>query len=120
MKYGFLQIEQSVNQVLTKKIDNMTIHYGMFQFKNGVSNAEIDTCFKAMKGMIGKIPVFLEMEYGPYDSTEGLNDGYTHGFIMTFESPESREAYLPHPIHEKVKRLVIPKLERVVVFYFNV
>lgn len=39
---------------------------------------------------------------------------------MTFESPEARETYLPHPIHEEVKAFVIPKLERVVVFDFNV
>jgi hypothetical protein len=115
-----LPIGQNKHREQINKIDNMTRHYGMFQFKNGVSDSEIDTCFKAMKGMIGKIPGFLEMEYGPYDSTEGLNDGYTHGFIMTFDSPESREAYLPHPIHEKVKELVIPKLERVIVFDFNV
>lgn len=92
----------------------------MFQFKEGISDAQIDECFATMKGMIGKISGFLEMEYGPYDSTEGLNDGYTHGFIMTFESPEAREAYLPHPVHEAVKDLVIPRLERVVVFDFNV
>ncbi len=98
----------------------MTRHYGMFQFKEGVTESEIDNCFVTMKGMIGKIPGLLEMEYGAYDSSEGLNDGYTHGFIMTFDSPESREVYLPHPIHEKVKDLVIPKLERVVVFDFNV
>jgi hypothetical protein len=92
----------------------------MFQFKEGVTESEIDNCFVTMKGMIGKIPGLLEMEYGAYESSEGLNDGYTHGFIMTFDSPESREVYLPHPIHEKVKDLVIPKLERVVVFDFNV
>ena len=98
----------------------MTRHFGMFQFKKGVTDVQIEECFSTMKGMKGKIPGFLEMEYGPYDSTEGLNDGYTHGFIMTFESPEAREAYLPHPIHEDVKDLVIPRLERVVVFDFNV
>ncbi|WP_027077698.1 Dabb family protein [Maribacter antarcticus] len=98
----------------------MTKHFGMFQFKEGISNTEIENCFITMKGMIGKIPGLLEMEYGPYDSTEGLNDGYTHGFIMTFDSPESRDAYLPHPVHEKVKDLVVPKLERVAVFDFNV
>ncbi|GGW51345.1 Dabb family protein [Arenibacter certesii] len=98
----------------------MTRHFGMFQFKEGVSNAEIKNCFETMKAMVGEIPGLLDMEYGPYDSTEGLNDGFTHGFIMTFDSPESREAYLPHPIHEKVKDVVIPQLERVVVFDFNV
>ncbi len=98
----------------------MTRHYGMFQFKEGVNNAEIDNCFAVMKDMVGKIPGLMDMEYGPYDSTEGLNDGFTHGFIMTFDSPESREAYLPHPVHERVKEVVIPNLERVVVFDFNV
>ncbi|MEG3659043.1 Dabb family protein [Arenibacter palladensis] len=98
----------------------MTRHYGMFQFKEGISEAEIENCFATMQDMVGKIPGLLEMEHGPYDSTEGLNDGFTHGFIMTFDSPESREAYLPHPIHEKVKDVVVPKLERVVVFDFNV
>lgn len=98
----------------------MTRHFGMLQFKEGIKNAEIETCFASMQAMVGKIPGLLKMEYGAYDSSEGLNDGYTHGFIMTFDSPESREAYLPNPIHEAVKDIVIPKLERVVVFDFNV
>lgn len=98
----------------------MTRHFGMFQFKEGVGVKEIENCFAAMQAMVGEIPGLLKMEHGPYDSSEGFNDGYTHGFIMTFDSPESRESYLPHPIHEKVKELVIPQLERVVVFDFNV
>ena len=96
-----------------------TKHFGMFQFKEGVSESEIQTCFETMMTMVGRIPGLLDMEYGTYDSSEGLNDGYTHGFIMTFDSPESREAYLPHPIHEDVKDLLVPKLERLVVFDFN-
>ncbi|PXX30653.1 Dabb family protein [Arenibacter sp. ARW7G5Y1] len=98
----------------------MTRHYGMFQFKEGISESEIENCFAVMQDMVGRIPGLVEMEYGPYDSTEGLNDGFTHGFIMTFDSPESRDAYLPHPVHEEVKEVVVPKLERVVVFDFNV
>lgn len=97
----------------------MTRHYGMFKFKEGVSEIQITNSFNTMMEMVGKISGLLSMEHGPYDSTEGLNDGFTHGFIMTFDSPESREAYLPHPIHEEVKDLVIPLLERVVVFDFN-
>ncbi|MFK5972514.1 MAG: Dabb family protein [Flavobacteriaceae bacterium] len=98
----------------------MTRHYGMFRFKKGVSTSDIDDCFAAMQAMVGKIPGLLKMEHGSYESSEGLNDGYTHGFIMTFDGPKSRDAYLPHPLHEKVKDLVVPKLEQVVVFDFNV
>ncbi len=95
-------------------------HYGVFQFKDGVDQAQIDTCFREMVGMVGKIPGLLEMIHGPYKSSEGMNDGFTHGFIMTFDSPESRDAYLPHPEHERVKEIVVPCLERVVVFDFDV
>ncbi|MCG8321904.1 MAG: Dabb family protein [Cytophagales bacterium] len=98
----------------------MTRHFGMLQFRQDVSQSEIDECFTALRSMLGKIPGLLKIEHGPYDSSEGLNDGFTHGFIMTFDSPQSREAYLPHPVHEKVKAFIVPKLERVVVFDFNV
>jgi hypothetical protein len=94
-------------------------HFGVFQFKDGTPPEQIDSCFTSMEGMIGRIPGLLDFAFGPYDSDEGLNDGYTHGFIMTFESPGARDAYLPHPVHEEVKQVVVPHLERLVVFDFN-
>ncbi len=94
-------------------------HYGCFQFKSEISTDQISECFATMAEMVGKISGLLDFHHGPYDSAEGLNDGYTHGFIMTFESPQARDEYLPHPVHEEVKEFVVPKLERVVVFDFN-
>lgn len=95
-------------------------HYGVFQFKDGISSDQIENCFASMHAMVGKIPGLLEMIHGPYDSDEGMNDGFTHGFIMTFESPQARDEYLDHPVHVRVKEMVVPCLERVVVFDFNV
>ena len=95
-------------------------HYGVFQFKEGVTSEQIENCFAAMQGMVGKIPGLLDFIFGPYDSAEGLNDGFTHGFIMTFESPQARDDYLPHPEHERVRDIVVPCLERVTLFDFNV
>jgi Stress responsive A/B Barrel Domain len=97
----------------------MVRHIALFQFKAEVTQEKIDECFVALKGMMGRIPGIVGFEHGPYDSSEGLNEGFTHGFIMTFDSPESRDAYLPHPIHESVKDIVVPCLEKVVVFDFN-
>jgi hypothetical protein len=94
-------------------------HFGMFQFKPEITQDGIDTCFRELVGMVGKIPGLIDVHHGPYDSAEGLNDGFTHGFIMTFESPEARDAYLPHPEHERVKSIVVPCLARVTVFDFN-
>lgn len=95
-------------------------HFGVFQFKENITDQQIEHCFATMHAMVGEIPGLLEMIHGPYKSDEGLNDGFTHGFIMTFESPEARDAYLPHPVHERAKEIVVPCLERVIVFDFDV
>lgn len=98
----------------------MVYHYGTFVFKKEVTPAQIDTCFAEMRGMVGKIPGLLSMQHGVYQSPEGLNDGFTHGFVMTFDTPLSRDRYLPHAEHERVKLIVVPNLERVMVFDFTV
>ncbi len=98
----------------------MVRHFGVFKFYEYVQDEEIDECFRRMKTMVGRIAGLIDMEYGEYNSDEGLNQGFTHGFLMTFVSVESRDEYLPHPIHEEVKEYVVPKLERVIVFDFSV
>jgi hypothetical protein len=98
----------------------MVRHFGVFQFKDTVTDEQIVYCFKTMKAMVGQIPGLLDMEHGPYNSPEGLNDGFTHGFVMTFDSLGARDAYLPHPVHEHAKEVVVPNLERVVVFDIDV
>ena len=95
-------------------------HFGVFRFRAGTTAQQIENCFAEMHVMVGKIPGLLDMIHGEYDSAEGLNDDFTHGFIMTFDSPQSRDAYLPHPVHEAVKDVVVPCLERVIVFDFNI
>lgn len=97
----------------------MVRHYGMFQFHPEVTPDQIDECFTEMCAMVGRIPGLLSMEHGPYDSPEGLNDGFTHGFVMTFDNGASRDAYLPHEEHERVKLIVVPRLARVTVFDFE-
>lgn len=94
----------------------MVRHFGVFKFKATVTEKDIEQCFVEMKNMVGRIDGLLDMEYGPYNGDEGLNDDFTHGFVMTFNSPQSRDAYLPHPLHEEVKAFVVPKLDRVIVF----
>ncbi len=98
----------------------MVRHFGMFQFKEEITKDQIKNCFEELAGMVGKIPGLQKVEHGPYESDEGLNEEFTHGFIMTFDSAENRDAYLPHPEHERVKEIVVPCLERVVVFDFEV
>lgn len=71
--------------------------------------------FRVIEDLPKKIPGILSLTWGPNISTEGLDQGYTHSFIMTFESVAARDAYLPHPVHERAKAQVVPHLESVIV-----
>jgi hypothetical protein len=98
----------------------MVRHVVLFQWKAGTSEATIAECFRELAALKGKIPGLQQFESGPYASPEGLNQGYTHGFIMTFADAASRNAYLPHPEHERVKGVVGPHLAQVIAFDFEV
>ncbi|WP_221391784.1 Dabb family protein [Dyadobacter sp. NIV53] len=98
----------------------MVRHFGVFKFKESITEAQIAECFNTMENMVGAISGLLDFEYGPYNSSEGLNEDFTHGFVMTFDNLQSRDAYLPHPVHEKAKEIVVPRLERVIVFDIEV
>lgn len=58
--------------------------------------AEVTTAFRALKD---KIPGILAFEHGINNSPEGLNQGFTHVYTLTFQDAAARDAYLPHPEH---------------------
>lgn len=94
-------------------------HMVLVKFKDDVEPPQIDELFQQLAGLQQKIPGMTHFSGGPYASHEGLNQGYTHGFLMTFESAEARDNYLPHPEHERVKAAILPCVDAVVAFDFE-
>jgi hypothetical protein len=45
-------------------------------------------------------------------SPEGLNDGFTHCFTLTFAQAEDRDAYLVHPAHQQFVATLKPALAK--------
>ena len=86
-------------------------HVVLLRFRSEVPQETKDEIFAALAGLQDKIPGLLDFSGGPYSSPEGLNKGFTHGFVMTFANEASRDVYLPHPEHEKVKAIVFPALD---------
>jgi len=89
----------------------MIAHVVLLKIRADVPAERVERVFGALSGLRRKIPGLLSFEGGPYDSPEGLNRGYTHGFRMTFTDAAARDTYLPHPEHELVKGLVLEVLE---------
>ena len=98
----------------------MIRHVVLFQWKPGTSEANIAECFQQLAGLKGIIAGLEQFEGGPYSSPEGLNKQWTHAFIMTFDTAAHRDAYLPHPEHERVKGVIGPHLADVIAFDFEV
>ncbi|WP_254173312.1 Dabb family protein [Planktothrix pseudagardhii] len=98
----------------------MIQHLVLLKFKPEVTPDQIDQIFTHLAELKNLIPGIIGFNGGPYSSPEGLNQGYTHGFIMTFETADHRDAYLPHPEHEKVKVMVLNYLDDLIAFDFDV
>jgi len=90
-------------------------HIAFFQFKPTCTPEDIADVWRIIEDLPRKIPGVLDLTWGVNNSTEGLSEGFTHSFVMLFESAAARDAYLPHPIHQEAVRQVVPRLERVVV-----
>jgi lysophospholipase L1-like esterase len=91
-------------------------HIVLFQFKESVPQAEVDSIFKAFNQLPEKIDVITSLESGTNVSPENLAQGYTHAFIVSFASEKDRDTYLPHPAHKAFVKTIDGKLEQVLVF----
>ncbi len=75
-------------------------HVVMFGFNEGVSAGDLAEVARRFGALRDQIPGILAFEWGENVSPEGLSDGLSHCFFMTFESEAARDAYLPHPTHQ--------------------
>jgi len=94
----------------------MLKHLVLFNWKPETDQTTIDQIMSALSQLKDKLPGIVDYTGGPDVSTEGLNQGYTHGFVMTFDAPDSLAAYLPHPEHQAVVQQLMPAVQGVLVF----
>lgn len=91
-------------------------HIVLLSFKDP---AKAEPLFQALGDLRSTIPGIESYSYGPYSSNEGMNQGYTHAFVMTFVDAAARDVYLDHPEHVKVKETYLPYVAQVVAFDFE-
>jgi hypothetical protein len=84
----------------------MVRHVVVFKYKAGTSAVQIRQVTDAFRALMGRIPGIIAFEAGVNDSPEGKDLGFTHVYLMTFESAAARDAYLPHPEHARFGQLL--------------
>ena len=93
-------------------------HVVAFKFHDSARPEEIKRVEDAFAALKNKIPQIQRYEWGLNNSPEGLNKGFTHGFILTFRSEKDRNDYLVHPDHKAFGALVKPLITDVFVLDF--
>ncbi|MCH6235459.1 Dabb family protein [Cognataquiflexum rubidum] len=110
--------EKIIEKVIEKEIvtmDKALRHVVLFKFKDGTAEADIQKVVDAFTALPSKIDVIKSIEWGTNNSPEGLDQGFTHCFFLTFASEEDRDIYLPHPDHKAFGAVLGPHLDKVLV-----
>ncbi len=106
---------QVLSQSTMTKKEPVLRHVVLFAFKESSSESDVRRIEEAFSDLPAKIPQIKDYEWGTNNSPEGLNDGLTHCFLVTFASEEDRAIYLPHPEHKAFVDILRPHLEKAVV-----
>ncbi len=104
-------------QAQTKK-DRTLRHVVFFGFKSTATPEDIKKVEDAFAALPSKIKQIKAYEWGTNNSPEGLNQGHTHCFLLTFASEKDRDDYLVHPDHKAFGAILGPYLEKVTVLDF--
>ncbi len=94
-------------------------HIVLFKFKDSATPAQVEALEKAFGELPSKIDTIVDYEWGLSESVEGKNDGFTHCFFVTFKDKAGLDIYIPHPAHVAFKEVLIPILDKALVFDYT-
>lgn len=90
-------------------------HVVLLKFKDDAPAADVRKIEEEFRALKGKISQVQSLEWGTNISPEGLNQGFTHCFFVTFADEKARDAYLPHQAHQDFVKILRPALDKVLV-----
>ena len=95
--------------------DQVLRHAVFFQFKESSTEEQVREVVDAFRALPSQIDAIVDFQWGTNNSPEGLDDGFTHCFLLTFENEEGRAIYLPHEAHKAFGNVLRPHMQKVFV-----
>jgi hypothetical protein len=81
------------------------LHIAWLRFKPDVGPERINQHLAACRGLVGKVPVLMDLECGANLSDRA--GGFTHGIVVTLPDHAALPAYLDHPAHVPVATALV-------------
>lgn len=94
-------------------------HVVLLKFKDSATKEQVKVVEDAFAGLQSQIPQIRDVEWGTDISPEGLQQGFTHCFFVTFDDEKVRDEYLPHPAHKAFVEVLKPVLDKVLVIDYK-
>lgn len=85
----------------------MIRHVVLINFRPELDEAAIRQVLDSVAKLKDRIDGILAVTAGANNSPESLEKGFRHGFVIDFRDAAARDAYLPHPEHVKVGRVIV-------------
>ena len=85
----------------------MIRHVVLFKLRPELGPADVEKIMAGLFALKAVIPGMLNVSGGKDVSPEGLQRGHTHGFTVDFADMAARDAYLPHPDHQKLGAQIV-------------
>ena len=83
-------------------------HAVFFKFKDSASEPDVNAVVDTFLSLEDSIPEIVGMEYGVNNSPEGLDDGFTHCFLVTFADQAALQRYVAHDGHTRLVKQALP------------
>ena len=91
-------------------------HVVLVSWRSGRAAVAEASIRPALRALANTIPGISSLVEGHSTSPEGLEDGHDYGFVVTFDSADARDSYLPDPRHQAVADEIGRNAQRIVVF----
>ncbi|QNN25401.1 Dabb family protein [Planctomycetales bacterium ZRK34] len=87
-------------------------HVVVFRYKKDATDEQIQQINEAFAKLPEQIDTIRGYEWGTNVSPENLADGFTHCYLVTFDSADDIKGYLPHPAHQAFVKKLRPILDK--------
>jgi quinol monooxygenase YgiN len=94
-------------------------HLVLLKFKADATPNQVDAVVQAFRALREHVHAVRGLEWGTDVSPEGLAKGFTHAFLLSFDTAAGRDVYLPHPAHQAFVAQLQPLLADVLVIDYE-
>jgi hypothetical protein len=94
-------------------------HVVLFGFGKAQSRSAVAEVIRRFAKLKELVPGVEDFEWGENSSSEGLDHGHSHAFLLTFANLQARDAYLVHPDHTAFSSWVRPFVSSLTVLDYS-